>query len=296
MQYIVKVVFTDVLSVSFNLLNKIINILYETVFPTHCLACGSFYHPFDIYDKEIPRNLAEQHAAATLFVQEQVHQHLSAYLCPICIRGMVVVDSPLCLCCGMPFQSREGDDHLCGDCLISPKKFGIARAPLVYDQTVITVIHRFKFKGKIQLARPLSKILLTTLNCFWDIDSIDVIIPVPLHVKRIRERGFNQSYLLIQNWDKGVSKNCSGPSGLQIDCDILFKKASTEAQTGLGREQRLANVKNAFGIYDDKKIKNKTILLVDDVYTTGATVDECARLMLHQGASHVDVLTLARAI
>lgn len=284
------------LFVPLNLLNRIINILYETVFPTHCLVCGSFYHPFDIYGRENPRNLDEQHTGVIPSVRERLDRHLSAYVCPICIRGMVVVDSPLCSCCGMPFQSREGDDHFCGGCLTSPKKFRTARAPLVYDQTVITVIHRFKFKAKIQLARPLSKILLTTLNNFWDIDSIDVIIPVPLHVKRIRERGFNQSYLLIQNWDKSASKNCSEPSRFQIDCDILFKKASTEAQTGLGREQRLTNVKNAFGIYDDKKIKNKTILLVDDVYTTGATVNECARLLLHQGASHVDVLTLARAI
>jgi len=286
----------NVLAVLIKLLSRIITVVYDTVFPTHCLACGDFNHPSADDSKETRREPDNRETGATRSIREQVDRHLSAYVCPVCIRGIAVVESPLCSYCGVPFQSREGEDRVCGGCLTSPKRFRIARAPLVYDQTVVTVIQRFKFRGKIQLARPLSEILLTTFKCFWDVDSIDVIIPVPLHVKRLRERGFNQSYLLIQNWNDSASHDRSQPFNLQNDGDILFKKAFTEAQTGLGRKQRLLNVKNAFGIRNDRKIKNKGILLVDDVYTTGATVDECARLLLDHGASHVDVLTLARAM
>jgi predicted amidophosphoribosyltransferase len=85
-------------------------------------------------------------------------------------------------------------------------------------------------------------------------------------------------------------------SDLQIERDVIVRNVPTVPQTGLGRRQRAANIKDAFELVDEAKIIDKRILLVDDVYTTGATVDECARLLLHHGAAHVDVLSLARAV
>jgi ComF family protein len=172
----------------------------------------------------------------------------------------------------------------------------MARAPLVYDQTILNVVHCYKYKGKIQLAGPLGGLLLATFNCFWDKDSIDVIVPVPLHFKRLRKRGFNQVFLLIRNWKKFAAASHIDLSGVRIERNAIVRAASTSPQTGLGRKARMTNIKNAFKIQYKEKIKDKTILLVDDVYTTGATVNECARLLLKGGANHVDVLTLARAI
>ncbi len=232
----------------------------------------------------------------SLTVQIQVERLLSQYLCRDCIGGLVAVESPLCSCCGLPFESRHGIDHRCGDCSTSPKKFRIARAALVYEQIFTEVIHCYKYKGKIQLARPLGELLLTAFRLFWDTDSIDVVVPVPLHLKRLRNRGFNQVYLLIRNWQTFTGQVPLDLNNLPIERDVLVRNVPTAPQTGLGRSQRAANIKGAFELVNEAKIIDKRILLVDDVYTTGATVDECARLLLHHGAAHVDVLSLARAV
>jgi ComF family protein len=273
------------------IVKKIYKIFYETVFPPKCLVCRSFINP-----PEGDYNGFSEEAVLSLTVQIQVERLLSQYLCRHCIGGLVAVESPLCSCCGLPFESRHGLDHRCGDCSASPKKFRIARAPLVYEQIFTEVIHCYKYKGKIQLARPLGELLLTAFRLFWNKDSIDVVVPVPLHLKRLRKRGFNQAYLLIRNWKTIAGQAPFELSDLQIERDILVRTVPTAPQTGLGRKQRAANIEDAFELVDEAKIIDKRILLVDDVYTTGATVDECARLLLHHGAAHVDVLSLARAV
>ena len=273
------------------IVKKLYKIVNETVFPPKCLVCRSFIDP--------PQSEENGYSSAvdlSLNIQSQVERLFAKYLCWDCIRGLVVVESPLCSCCGLPFESRQGIDHRCGDCSASLKKFRIARAPLVYEQIFTEVIHCYKYKGKIQLARPLAELLLTAFRFFWDKDSIDVVVPVPLHLKRLRKRGFNQVYLLIRNWQTIAGQVHLDLNDLQIERDVIVRNVSTVPQTGLGRRQRAANIKDAFELVDEAKIIDKRILLVDDVYTTGATVDECAHLLLRHGAAHVDVLSLARAV
>ena len=158
------------------------------------------------------------------------------------------------------------------------------------------VIHCFKYKGKVQLAKPLAELLLTAFRLFWEPDSIDIILPVPLHIKRFRMRGFNQAYLLVCNWNILAGQYPYRPAQLQIERNLLVRTAATVPQSALGRAERAVNIKNAFDLNDPDKVKDKRILLIDDVYTTGATVNECTRLLLSCGARHVDVLTLARAV
>jgi ComF family protein len=278
------------------LLHKLYRVLNQAVFPPKCLVCGTFFQP-PARDADLNSMPADGFAPARApSPQSQLDRLLAYYLCPACIRGMVGVESPICVCCGLPFKSRQGDDHPCGDCIVSPKKFRIARAPLVYEQILTRVIHCFKYNGKIQLAEPLAELLQTTFRRFWAQDSIDMIMPVPLHIKRLRKRGFNQAYLLVRNWNTAAEQTCSGLSDLRIERDVLVRTVSTTPQSALGRTDRAANIKNAFALTDPDKIIDKRILLVDDVYTTGATVDECARILLKFGAGHVDVLTLARAV
>ena len=125
---------------------------------------------------------------------------------------------------------------------------------------------------------------------------MDLIVPVPLHVKKLKKRGFNPSFLLVKDWIRIAEFLHVKVPDIPINIDVLERKRWTEPQTGLGRKERLANVKNAFHIKNGSKINGKSILIVDDVYTTGATVNECAKVLLKGGAGQVDVLTLARAI
>ncbi len=279
-----------------HLLNRLNQIIQEAVFPPKCLVCATFFRIPDQSRKGSSAGSGPDGHARSLLVQDQVEISLATYLCPNCLSEVVRVESPLCICCGIPFKSRQGEDHYCGACTVSRKKFGIARAPLVYDRIITEVIHCFKYRGKIQLARPLGELLLTAFMSFWDKDSIDIILPVPLHSSRFRRRGFNQADLLIRNWPEMAARRFCDFSPIRIERDLLTRKFPTAPQTALGRAQRAVNIKNAFDLNREEAIVDKRVLLIDDVYTTGATVNECGRLLLSRGVHQVDVLTLARAV
>ena len=278
------------------LLNKVYDILQAAVFPPKCLVCGAFYWIPNRKPGKVSEDNDPNGAAWQASFQEQAVISLATCLCPNCLTDLKAVESPLCIRCGLPFNSRQDQDHYCGACLASGQVFGIARAPLVYDRIVTEVIHCFKYKGKIQLARPLGELLLAAFTRFWDVNSIDMILPVPLHSSRLRQRGFNQAGLLIRNWDRIARAHVCNISHIRFEDDILIRTMATAPQSALGRAQRHRNIKNAFGLDGAEKIEGKRILLIDDVYTTGATVNECGRLLLNSGAQGVDVLTLARAV
>ena len=278
------------------LLYRVFKILQESVFPPKCLVCNAFYRIPQHRPSGISSSADPDEAAWPLSIRDQAEISLSACLCPDCLAELTPVESPLCTCCGIPFKSRQGQDHYCGACIAAGKNFGIARAPLVYDRITTEVIHCFKYRGKIQLARPLSELLLLAFLIFWDRDGIDVILPVPLHPNRIRMRGFNQAYLLILNWPGLAARYSYDLSHIRIERNVLVRTVPTAPQSALDRTQRARNIKNAFDLDRQEVIAGKRILLIDDVYTTGATVNECGRLLLKRGAQKVDVLTLARAV
>lgn len=149
-------------------------------------------------------------------------------------------------------------------------------------------IHLLKYGKKSPLSRPLSNLARETFFRLWGVGGIDLIVPVPLHVKRLRERGFNQALILIRKWAKQEQ--------IIFDGLTLYRNRWTEPQTTLSRIERWKNIKGAFSLRHPGRIKGRKILLVDDVYTTGATVNECARVLMKAGAKFVDVLTLARAV
>jgi len=162
----------------------------------------------------------------------------------------------------------------------------------------LALIHALKYRGKVQLARPLGSLLYAAFARYWDNGEIQTVIPVPLHRKRLRARGFNQAYLLVRDWAGGslpVLTHDPAPP-LTVDRESLVREQMTDPQTGSGRQQRLDNVRHAFAVRDGYNIRGKRILLIDDVQTTGATADACARVLLEGGAENVDVLTVARAM
>jgi ComF family protein len=261
----------------------------EAVFPTKCLACGSF---FNLEDKVNARNQKGLKSVSQLSWENQMPR----FFCRKCIVGFTPVASPMCLRCGIMFVSRKGPDHVCGTCITLPGNFRMARSAGVYETALMEAIHCLKYKGKRQLMGPLGAILFSTFIRHWKTKDIDMVIPVPLHIKRFKKRGFNQAYLLIRNWPKIAKSVNVSFSDVNICKDILVRQTSTDPQTGLNRKKRMANVKHAFSLKRSSDVKGKRILLVDDVLTTGATADACAHILMRGGAACVDVLTLAQTL
>lgn len=268
--------------------------LTDAVFPPRCLVCRAFFprpQDTDLSETDFQEKFFEAHHKKTIYCQAMAY-----FLCQDCSNGFQPVESPKCSKCGIMFKSRQGDDHVCGSCLTDPGRFRIARACGIYDQEFKTAIHSFKYDGKIQLRKPFGMLLFSTFIRYWDSKDIDIVAPVPLHIKRLRKRGFNQAYLIIRDWKQIARSLDIELSSVQTEWEILVRSRWTEPQVSLGRKERLENIRGAFTVPDSSKINGKRILLVDDVCTTGATVDECAKVLLHGGAEYVDVLTLARAM
>jgi ComF family protein len=168
------------------------------------------------------------------------------------------------------------------------KHFTMARAYGMFRGSLMDAIHRFKYGKKYALSSSLSALVRDTFFRYWNPARVDLLIPVPLHIKRLRARGFNQAYLLVHGWAK--------ENGVPYDGFLLRRQRWTEPQSTMSREERKENVKGAFEIVTPERVLDKRIVLVDDVYTTGFTANECARVLMNAGACRVDVLTLARAL
>lgn len=203
-------------------------------------------------------------------------------LCPACEKDIQWMLPPYCQRCGRPFP-KGSTAHLCSDCLQQKLFFDWGRAAVLYEGIFAEAIQRFKYQGDIHLAHPLgwfwNKINLETL-------SFEAIIPVPLHPARLRERGFNQALLLGKILGKIHNK--------RVLAKGLRRIKNTVPQVQLDHSERAKNVRGAFAVKDQQEIMDKSVLLVDDVFTTGATVNECARILKKSGAKEVLVLTLAR--
>ena len=269
----------------FQIASEIKNILLKTIFPPKCLICRK------LYLHQPPLNSEPAKTDPLSFTFPNL---LAPIFCPTCAQQFTPVESPFCTTCGLMFKSREGEDHRCEVCLRRPRHFHKVRAFGLYDQSLREAIHLLKYNGKLQLARPLEILLWHTLVRYWSPEEIDLIIPAPLHMRRFRKRGFNQAYLLMRHWPRmAAAENRTLPPE-KIARTALIRHRRTPHQVKMDREERQSNIRNAFTVPDPKRIQDKFILLVDDVYTTGATADECARTLINVGAARVDVLTLAQ--
>jgi ComF family protein len=156
-----------------------------------------------------------------------------------------------------------------------------------YENVLMDVIHRFKYGGKISLGERLGELMAKFTYPAFDLADYSLIMPVPLHPRRLRQRGFNQAVILAG----GISRRFP----IVLDFLSLKRIVFTEPQVGLGKDMRERNIRGAFSVADKGRIKGERIILVDDVYTTGSTVKECARILMKNKAEKVAVLTLARA-
>jgi len=164
----------------------------------------------------------------------------------------------------------------------------MARALGAHEGSLQEAIHRWKYEGKTYLTPFFAIWMAEGLNRYWEPDSFDLLIPVPLHRQRLRERGFNQVLLLV--------KEISFRTGIPYRKTILQKKKPTIPQVTLSGLEREKGLRGAFHVIGKEELAGKSVLLVDDVYTTGATVNECSKVLRRGGAKRVDVLTLAHAV
>lgn len=210
-------------------------------------------------------------------------------LCERCWGTIRFLDGPCCPRCGKPFASEaalsHSPDHQCGDCRERPPKYNRAISAAVYENALAEAIHLFKYSKKANWSRPLGRLLHTRIS---DFAKLDVILPVPLHPKRLRQREFNQSLLL--------AKEVSLASGIPLQVDNLRRMRWTQPQIELNGDERRKNVREAFEVIRPDRVQDRSVLLIDDVYTTGATVNECARVLKRAGAKAVNVLTVARMV
>jgi len=209
------------------------------------------------------------------------------HLCPDCRELMPPIAPPLCVVCGIPFIGAGGD-HLCGSCSTAPPRFNAARAALSYEGVSRDLIHAFKYRNKTHLRRPLALLTIERLACFMESRQPGLIMPVPLHRKKLASRGFNQALLLGEIFSQRLK--------IPLNRRDLWRIRWTEPQVDLAAGDRRANVKGAFAIHDPAQVIGRHVLLVDDVLTTGSTVDECSRVLKKAGARDVTVVTVARAL
>lgn len=194
---------------------------------------------------------------------------------------MAVVPDLICPRCGR-FQDVDAYGQLCRECRRQPSPVIQMRAPLRYLEPLSQVIHRFKYEGYFALAEPLAEFMIAGWPT-WE-HPPDLILPIPLHPRRRRQRGYNQSELLARPLGRAMN--------IDLDTTSLQRTRHTAPQVGLGSEERHENVHNAF--LADAGVCGRHIVLVDDVLTTGATMRSAAEALLAAGAATVSAYCLAR--
>lgn len=240
------------------MLRRLINGLVDIVYPKTCLACK---------DKIKTSSL-------------------NGLICTQCWGSIKRNLPPFCHSCGRQLEKNNFCKNICPVCQKTKLHFDRAYSPCIYTGVIKELIHEFKYKNKDYLGPVLSKPMIEFIKEYnLPIDFLDFIIPVPLHKTKLREREFNQAEILSKHIAEEFKKD--------VLTDILVRHRNTKTQTELELKERFTNVKGSFAVTKDAGIKGKSLLLVDDVLTTGATSSEAALSLKNAGANIVFVLTLA---
>jgi len=211
---------------------------------------------------------------------------VEGYLCESCQRLPRRVHRPFCECCSHPFDGEIDATFRCPNCLDRTMHFECAAAAFQAVGLVRRLIHAFKYHHREYLRRPLADWLIESLaDSRLTATPIDGLVPVPLHPRRQRERGYNQALLITEL----VADDLHFPL-----LDVLQRRRYTTTQTSFDRSERMENLQDAFVVSDITGVQNKNLVLVDDVLTTGSTLNECARVLRLAGAASVRAVCIAR--
>jgi len=209
-------------------------------------------------------------------------------VCADCWAKMSFIAPPFCPRLGIPFVYDPGPDLLSMEAIANPPAYARARAAVRYDDVARTLVHALKYQDRTDLAPAMGRWMARAGQEL--LDGADMLVPVPLHWRRGWSRRYNQSGVLARVIER--------ESGVAVATEALRRIRPTEQQIGLSRPQRASNVQGAFKVAADRQhlISGRRIVLIDDVLTSGATVDACARALLRAKAAAVDVLVFARVV
>jgi ComF family protein len=240
------------------LLYPLLDPLVSILFPAHCDLC-----------------------------QQLISRAVDSTVCDRCWAALRPLGGQVCTVCGDPLISTiVPAEWRCGRCRRGLFQFDFCRSFALYEGTMREVLHRFKYGGRMRLGQRLAHLLFQTWSKHPPLEEATVILPMPLHRGREKERGFNQSRIL--------AKYLSGMIRVPLESRAVARVRNTPSQTGLSHRQRRLNVAGCFEVRRPAVIRKRTCLIVDDVFTTGATLNEMARALKEEGAERILALTLAR--
>lgn len=211
----------------------------------------------------------------------------AGYLCHRCRQGVRFVVAPYCQRCGLPFDGAVGHDFECANCLDRQLSFESARAAVVAEGVTLEVIHRYKYQRALWFEPFLAELLVQTAGPILAVESADLLVPVPLHPVRLREREFNQA--------ERLARCLSRVTRIPVNSSLVERVEPTRTQTRLSREERTENVNRAFRARRGARLVGERCIVIDDVLTTGATTNAVARVLRAMGAGPVRVWSVARA-
>lgn len=210
------------------------------------------------------------------------------YLCRRCLELLIFIEDPVCDVCGLPLFGEITRRAVCPDCRGSRPSFRKARSAFIFSGSARDMVLRYKYGRETYLSSPLARWMAGVVRRAFDRGALDLIASVPIHPRKSRERGFDQARLLAGRLSRLI--------GVPLARKVLIRRNYSPSQTRLSRAERRKNIASVFAVKDRDYFKGKRVLLVDDVYTTGATANECSRVLVKAGAAAVDVLTAARAV
>ena len=210
------------------------------------------------------------------------------FVCAECQSEVRFVQPPFCERCGRPFEGEITNTFECANCRDSDLHFRCARSAVIARDKVLDVIHRYKYNRALWFEPFLAQLLIQQAKPELAKEKWDCIIPVPLHPAKQREREFNQAERLARRLGEATA--------IPVENCLLRRVVATRTQTQLSRQERIANVRNAFASAAATDLQGQRLVLIDDVFTTGATTSACARVLIGSGAREVCVWTLARGI
>jgi len=205
------------------------------------------------------------------------------YFCPKCAEKVTLIIPPVCRKCGTPCES-----YTCEQCRDREYAFECARSAVVFDGVLREAIHALKYRKLIVTADPLAQILVKAFPQTGLARTVDVVVPIHIHRSRMLDRGFNQSEELACWFARRIP--------LPVEARVLYKTRKTRQQVDLPFDLRATNIQGSFAVRHAEKIRGKRVLLIDDVFTTGSTLDEATRVLLAAGASAVRAYTLAKSL
>lgn len=223
------------------------------------------------------------------FCGEREATPAQSFICNHCRthpRAVRKVRPPICKVCGLWYEGEITIDFTCRNCFDLELEFASARAAVQYYGLVKQVIHRFKYNRNEWFEPFLAELLIESAAPELRMEPVDLIVPIPLHPRKQRGRGFNQA--------ERLARRLSEATAIPARADLMQRVRDTDTQAHLDRDDRVANVKNAFAYVAREKLSKKRVLLIDDVLTTGLTASSCAKELLKNGASEVRVWTVAR--